>query len=220
MNDYKLVSSVTKELRNAILTGLLKEGDHIVQNEWAEKLNVSRMPIREALFKLQVEGLVDIIPHKGAVVTSITYDDLEELYYIRGKLEGIVVEKSLPFMSTQDKEELKNIYQQMSSINEQSDGAHSESTYEELHHQFHTKLRERCPWQRTVKIVEQLSTAASMAPEILGDYRESIQEEHKRILEAVLINDPFELKAALEYHVQRTKNNLINYLKTKRENNL
>lgn len=65
INDKStIVSSVVKELRQAILDGMLKGGDRIIQEEWADKLKVSRMPIREALTQLEAIGLVKVIPHK------------------------------------------------------------------------------------------------------------------------------------------------------------
>lgn len=77
------VQYVTEQLRKAILNGTLQRGDRLIQEEWAEKLNVSRMPIREALTQLQLEGLVEMVPNRGAVVTPITREDIEEIYQLR-----------------------------------------------------------------------------------------------------------------------------------------
>ena len=73
------------------------------------------MPIREALTQLQVEGLIEMVPHRGAVVTPITRDNIEEIYYIRS-LEGLAVEKSLPFLTKQDCNQLKDILHQMETL--------------------------------------------------------------------------------------------------------
>ena len=86
------------------MNGTLKNGERLVQEEWAERLNVSRMPIRAALTELQNEGLVELVPHKGAIVTPITREDIEEIYHTRSLLEGLAVEKSLPFLKEKDKE--------------------------------------------------------------------------------------------------------------------
>ncbi|WP_180247618.1 GntR family transcriptional regulator [Bacillus sp. AFS031507] len=98
-----VVIFVTKSLRKAILNGTLKKGDRLIQEEWTERLEVSRIPFREALTQLQMEGLVELIPHKGAIVTPITRDDIEEIYHTRALLEGLAVEKSLPFLTEVDK---------------------------------------------------------------------------------------------------------------------
>ncbi|TQR18883.1 GntR family transcriptional regulator [Psychrobacillus soli] len=203
-----VVSVVKKELRRAILDGSLKKGDRVIQSKWAERLNVSRMPIREALTQLQGEGLVEIVSHKGAVVTPITRDDFEEIYQTRALLEGLVVEKSLPFLTNEDKEELGRILNQMESLkltDETSD------QYIALNAEFHERIRKGCPWRRVHKIVETLGISP-IAPTLLINYYDKTQQDHRRIYEAVMREDPLELRLAVEYHILRTKNNLMEYM--------
>ena len=104
-----VVNYVTASLRKAILNGTLKKGDRLIQEEWAERLDVSRMPIREALTQLQIEGLVEMVPHKGAIVTPITRDNIEEIYHTRSMLEGLAVEKSIPFLTDEEKTFGRNV---------------------------------------------------------------------------------------------------------------
>lgn len=61
-------------------------------------MGVSRMPIREVLRQLEMEGLVRIEPHRGAIIIPVSIEDVEEIYFLRALLEGIAVEKSLPFL--------------------------------------------------------------------------------------------------------------------------
>ena len=74
------------------------------------------MPIRAALTQLQNEGLVELVPHKGAILTPITFEDIEEVYHTRSILEGLAVEKSLPFLTQEDKDHLSDILIQMEDI--------------------------------------------------------------------------------------------------------
>ncbi|RID85461.1 GntR family transcriptional regulator [Peribacillus asahii] len=203
-----VVNEVTKKLRQAILVGELKEGDRLIQEEWAERLNVSRMPIREALTRLQMEGLVEMVPHKGAVVTPITRDHIEEIYDTRAMLEGLAIEKSLPFLTEQDKNDLEEILLQMEGI-ELCDETNEQ--YIQLNALFHETLRKGCPWLRVHKMVETLGISP-IAPNLLIDYHKETQREHRLIYEAVRRGDPKELRAAVEYHILRTKNNLIEYM--------
>ena len=203
-----IVNSVLKNLRKAILDGTLKKGDQLIQEEWAEKLNVSRMPIREALTQLQIEGLVEMVPHKGAVVTPITRNNIEEIYYTRSLLEGLAVEKSLPFLTEQDNSQLKSILHKMESL-EITDETNDQ--YILLNTSFHETLRKGCPWPRLHKMVETLGISP-IAPNLLMDYYQETQREHRLIYEAALRGDPAELRAAMEYHILRTKNNLIEYM--------
>ncbi|RWR10077.1 GntR family transcriptional regulator [Siminovitchia fortis] len=200
-----VVKNVTKRLREVILDGTLKKGDRLIQEEWAEKLEVSRMPIREALTQLQMEGLVEIVPHKGAVVTPITKENIEEIYYIRSMLEGLAVEKSLPFLTERDKEHLHEILIQMESLDLTGE---TNDEYIRLNSEFHQTLMSGCPWPRLRKMVETLGISP-IAPNLLIDYYQETQREHRLIYEAALRGDPEELRAAVEYHILRTKNNLI-----------
>ncbi|WP_083402215.1 GntR family transcriptional regulator [Bacillus sp. MUM 116] len=203
-----IVKFVTKSLRKAILNGTLKKGDRLIQEEWAERLQVSRMPIREALTQLQMEGLVEMIPHKGAIVTPITKDNIEEIYHTRALLEGLAVEKSLPYLIEDDKEQLKDILIQMEEL-EITDATNDQ--YIQLNAAFHETLRKGCPWPRVQKMVETLGISP-IAPNLLVDYYHETQREHRMIYEAVLRGDAAELRAAVEFHILRTKNNLIQYM--------
>ncbi|MBM7714331.1 DNA-binding GntR family transcriptional regulator [Bacillus thermophilus] len=204
-NKSTIVKNVTKRLRKAILDGTLKEGDRLIQEEWAERLKVSRMPIREALTQLQIEGLVELVPHKGAVVTPITKDNIEEIYHLRSMLEGLAVEKSLPYLTEEDKQHLYDILIQMETL-ELTDETNDQ--YIQLNASFHQTLRSGCPWPRVQKMVEMLGISP-IAPNLLIDYYQETQREHRLIYEAALRGDPAELRAAVEYHILRTKNNLI-----------
>lgn len=203
-----VVKYVTNRLRKAILDGTLKKGDRLIQEEWAERLEVSRMPVREALTQLQMEGLVEMVPHKGAIVTPITRDNIEEIYHTRALLEGLAVEKSLPFLTEADKKRLEEILLEMEEL-EISDATNDQ--YTQLNSAFHETLRKGCPWPRVQKMVETLGISP-IAPNLLVDYYAETLQEHRMIYQAVLRGDPSELRAVVEYHILRTKNNLIEYM--------
>ncbi|KKB38262.1 GntR family transcriptional regulator [Bacillus thermotolerans] len=203
-----VVNYVTKNLRQAILNGTFEEGERLIQEDWANMLNVSRMPIREALAQLQSEGLVKIVPHKGAIVTPITKEDIEEIYHLRAYLEGLAVEKSLPFLTEEDKEELRETVERMEALQLSDE---TNDYYISLNERFHQLLRKGCPWKRVVNVVENFGISP-IAPSLLADYYPETQREHRSIYEAAVRDDPAELRAAVEYHILRTKNNLIAYM--------
>ncbi|PYZ92992.1 hypothetical protein CR194_07255 [Salipaludibacillus keqinensis] len=209
------VSYVTKQLRIAILDGSLQKGERLVQAEWANRLNVSRMPIREALTQLEFEGLVKIVPHKGAVVTPITKENIEELYHTRSLLEGLAVEKSLPHLTDNDKEELRSVLYEMEHLLLTDE---TNEMYIKLNARFHKTLRKGCPWSRLKKTIDSLGISP-IAPSLLEEYYAETQREHKMIYEAVLRGDPSELRSALEFHILRTKNNLIAHMEFLNKNN-
>lgn len=207
-NKSTTVSYVTKKIRQEILQGTLKKGERLIQEEWAEKLNVSRMPVREAFARLQEERLVEVIPHRGTIVTPITLEDIEEIYQMRAFLEGLAVEKSLAFLKEEDKLRLKEILIQMEEL-EISDETNEQ--YIQLNTAFHEILRKDCPWPRLKKMVETLGISP-IAPSLLKDHYAETQKEHRNIYYAALRGDAPELRAAVEYHILHTKNNLKNYM--------
>ena len=88
-DKYSLRGKVYDRIREDILNGVYKEQEELKEATLGEKMGVSRTPVREALRQLELEGLVEIIPNKGARVTGITKKDIEDIYQIRYLLEGL-----------------------------------------------------------------------------------------------------------------------------------
>ena len=87
--DRSLRGRVFEKLREDILSGVYKDCDELREITIGEEMGVSRTPVREALRQLELEGLVKIIPNKGAYVTGITPKDVQDIYMIRSILEGM-----------------------------------------------------------------------------------------------------------------------------------
>jgi DNA-binding GntR family transcriptional regulator len=87
--DQSLRGKVFQKIREEILSGVYQDGEELREVTLGEKLGVSRTPVREALRQLELEGLVTIVPNKGAYVTSISRKDVEDIYKIRSLLEGL-----------------------------------------------------------------------------------------------------------------------------------
>jgi len=90
-----LATAVADKLREKILNGELREGQQLRQDAIAAELRVSRIPVREALRQLEAEGLVTIIPHRGAVVSALSLEEIEELFEIRAVLECHILRKAM-----------------------------------------------------------------------------------------------------------------------------
>lgn len=88
-DKYSLRGRVYKKLREDILSGVYKENEELKETTIGQELGVSRTPVREALRQLELEGLVILIPNKGAYVTGITSKDIHDIYTIRSYLEGL-----------------------------------------------------------------------------------------------------------------------------------
>ena len=88
-DHYSLRGKVFNKLREDILSGIYRESEELKENTIATELGVSRTPVREALRQLELEGLVTMVPNKGAYVTGITSKDMHDIYMIRSYLEGL-----------------------------------------------------------------------------------------------------------------------------------
>jgi DNA-binding GntR family transcriptional regulator len=97
---------VFNTLRQEILTGKLKPGERLMEIHLANKLGVSRTPIREAIRKLELEGLVVMIPRRGAEVAQITLKSLEDVMEVRRALDVLAIELACERMSNDDLEKL------------------------------------------------------------------------------------------------------------------
>ena len=109
MNEYlPLRDVVFNTLRQAILRGELKPGERLMEIQLANKLGVSRTPIREAIRKLELEGLVLMIPRKGAEVAEITEKSLRDVLEVRRALEELAVELACEKITPEQIQELKD----------------------------------------------------------------------------------------------------------------
>ena len=110
MNEYlPLRDVVFNTLRQAILKGELAPGERLMEIQLAEKLGVSRTPIREAIRKLELEGLVLMIPRKGAEVAKISEKSLRDVLEVRRSLEELAIELACQRMSEEDMDELERV---------------------------------------------------------------------------------------------------------------
>ena len=109
-NEYlPLRDVVFNTLRDAILTGKLVPGERLMENQLAEKLGVSRTPVREALRMLELENLVELVPRKGAQVLDMTEKDIVNILEIRSALEGLATSLACKKMTKECLQQLKNM---------------------------------------------------------------------------------------------------------------
>ena len=107
--DQSLRGRVFRRLRNDILSGVYKEHDELRETTIGEELGVSRTPVREALRQLELEGLVTIVPNKGAYVTGISKKDVHDIYKIRSMLEGMCARWATRYITPEQIGELEEV---------------------------------------------------------------------------------------------------------------
>lgn len=142
LRNYKTKFELVYDLlKQAIVNGKLQPGSELVTSKLAEEMGISRMPIRESLKKLEAEGLVIVIPHKGAIVTPISRKDIDEVLTIRSNLESLAAKLVCPLLDETDIELLKEKLAEMkNSFKNQNFVAMGI-----LNREFHDLIYDRCP---------------------------------------------------------------------------
>lgn len=110
-DKYSLRGRVFSRLREDILNGKYKENDELKEVKIGKELGVSRTPVREALRQLELEGLVQIIPNRGAFVTGISAKDVHDIYMIRARLEALCARWATQYITSEQMQQMEeNVY--------------------------------------------------------------------------------------------------------------
>lgn len=183
-DKYSLRGRVFNRLREDILSGKYEEHEELKEVAIGEELGVSRTPVREAFRQLELEGLIQIIPNKGAYVTGITQKDVKDIYMIRSLLEGLCARWATEHITKEQMEEMEeNVY--LAEFHAQK--GHLDQLAE-LDNRFHDILYEAC----NSKILEhQLKDFHQYVLRVRKKTLSSINrgpesnKEHEQILEAI-----------------------------------
>lgn len=185
--DHSLRGRVFQKLREKILTGQYREKDELREITIGEELGVSRTPVREALRQLELEGLVEIIPNKGAFVVGISQKDVVDIYQIRSLLEGMCTRWATFHITEKQIEELEEIVMLSEfQLTKQREGQALQVS--NLDGRFHQVLYEASNSRIMSHVLKDFHKYVQMARVKSvreGDRAEKSIQEHKEILEAV-----------------------------------
>lgn len=204
---------VTNRLREAIVSGLLQPGDRLMQEELAERLGVSRMPVREALRRLEAEGLVVLQPYRGALVANLSSTELQELYELRIALETLALGFGIPEMDAKSFEAMEVTLAQM---NLETDSA----TWLDLNAKFHTLLYKNAGRQLLHEHIENLRNKSDRFLRLFASHRDRTahaQREHWAILHACQERETEQACNLLRDHLQSTVDSLAGTLRMQEE---
>ncbi len=191
---------VFNTLRRAILKGELEPGERLMEIALANKLGVSRTPIREAIRKLELEGLVIMIPRKGAEVARITEKDLRDVLEVRTSLEKLAIELACDRITDEEIADLKETCQAFSD----SLGSDELTTMAEKDVAFHDVIFRATKNARLIQILNNLREQMyRYRLEYLKDIeaRPRLVEEHNKILDAVIRRDKESAVQLIEEHI-------------------
>jgi DNA-binding GntR family transcriptional regulator len=200
---------LVQAIRDEIIRGNFRPGQFLRQEELAERFEVSTMPVREALRDLEADGLVTIYPHRGAMVSRLSANDLEDIYDMRAVLEEMATRLAVPRLT-------ETTLAEMSDILDDLDGHLNDVLIAvNLNHQFHSTLyaasgrQHLCELQGILRRRTQHYLYAYITG--LGDMPRA-QAEHRAILEACRRGAAEEAAAIVRRHVSQVGRALVEYV--------
>ena len=201
MNEYlPLRDVVFNTLRQAILKGELEPGERLMEIQLAERLGVSRTPIREAIRKLELEGLVHMVPRKGAEVASISEKSLREVLEVRRSLEELAIELACQKITAEQIKELEEAEVQFADAVQKGDAM----TIAESDEHYHDVIYQATDNSRLVQILNNLREQMyRYRLEYIkdADKRQILVVEHEHIIRAVKNHNIPEAKQAMREHI-------------------
>jgi DNA-binding GntR family transcriptional regulator len=188
------------ELRRAIINGKLTPGERLVEAELAEQMSVSRATVRQALHQLQFEGLVEVRPRRGAVVTRMSAEDAMEVCEVRGLLEGYAARTACQVLTPEQRQHLLDIAEDMGHAIREGDIFR----LVQLDIAFHTIICQTSPNRRLYILWAALNAqhGALMSSRIAYHHPEweTIVELHRDLCRALATGDPDQAEAAVRFH--------------------
>ena len=216
MNEYlPLRDVVFTTLRQAILRGELKPGERLMEIQLANKLGVSRTPIREAIRKLELEGLVITIPRRGAEVAEITEKNMQDVLEVRKSLEALAIQLACERMTQEAIEQLKQ-----KSIDFQASLSTKDVTkIAEADVQFHDVIFEATDNQRLVQLLNNLREQMyRFRVEHLKneDWYPQLIEEHEEIIRRLENREREKAMQIISKHIDNQVNVVRGVIQTKK----
>ncbi len=220
-DDRKILSrlpsrkeAVYQVLNKAISSGRFPAGMRLNQDQIAEELGVSRMPVREALRDLESQGLVTVYPYRGVKVSELSISDIEELFAIRTALEKCAMVRSVPQLTAADTTRMREVLLSMDDLVSRTD-AESESEWVALNDEFHGIINRASHWPRIVDMIDNLRSNVGryLAVYFTIHGKEEPQQQHWQLYDACVARDVEQAQIVIEKHVMDTADILIRALK-------
>lgn len=204
-------NQVVAELRQKILSGELPAGAHLRQEAVAEMFGLSRIPVREALQRLDAEGWVTFAPHRGAFVSGLSTDEMTELFELRSLLEPHLLTQAVPRFQADSFAALQAAAAEFERVLSKGDRAAWSSANRAFHRQLYAPARR----PRTAALVQGLDerveayVGAHLALEGIAP-RAII--EHRRLVAAVEVRDTQRAVQILRDHLDRARDELTGWI--------
>lgn len=200
---------IAAHLRQAIISGEIPPGARLRQEEIAERLNASRLPVREALRMLEAEGLTEHVANKGSRVPVLDLAEVDVLYQMRERLEPLALSQSLPHLTPEQ-------IGYMGEVQERIEAREGLADFLLLDREFHLTSYAGCPSERLLGTVTQLWNSTQHYRRVFmvlggSERRYFANCEHRLLLNAVQQHDEVEAERQLTSHIRRTRIELVRH---------
>lgn len=208
-----LHSEVTAALRKMILTFQLRPGERLVQDDIAKHLKVSRTPVREAIRQLEAEGLVTILPYKGATVSVVTAKEIEEIYQVRIALESHASRLAMREIEDADIDVLAGIVAKMRKTVDLDEPETSLRVNREFYVYFYGLTRQ-------TRLFDLILTHLDLSRRFRQQYfyfeslSRAMVETHERLLKLIRERKDLEVSNLIAQELQKTADELLRLIRT------
>lgn len=199
------VETAYRHIRNAIVSGELKAGETLQESKLADRIGVSRTPVREALSRLSNEGLVILERYRRGQVASFSMTEVAEVFRLRAKLEGHGARRAAHCITPEQIDHLEKLETEMESVFDQLGWHKHLSRFDDLNNEFHATIAAAADSPRLEKI---LASSLELPASIFNYYSEPLEErtrrthrQHREIIDALKARNSDWAEAAMTAHL-------------------
>ena len=186
--NNSLPQDLFNKLRDDILQNKIKPGEKLTEQRICQEYQVSRTPVREAFQKLELDGLIEIIPNRGAFVIGLTRQDIEDMYELRSAYESIAVKWAIDRMTPEEFEDMQEAFELM-----------------EFFHQIIYNGTKNRMLQHVLTSYQVYTKNTKVSPEYIKEYMDEVLAEHRQIFLAFQTKDKEAASRAAVQHMQNGK---------------
>lgn len=214
-----LSAAIAERVRQDILSGQHLSGMQLRQDALAQTYGVSRIPVREALFQLEAEGLVRIVPHKGAVVTTLSLDEINDVFDLRALLEPRLLRQSIPLLMVGDFVAIDAIQTQFA----RAIATHDSGQLGVLNARLHGAMYARAPLPRTLLTVTGLLQTSDRYTRLQLSSVAAMKRAMREHVELISLSKARQTAAAcrlLTRHIEVVRKGLLQIVKKRETDDL
>lgn len=204
-------------LRERILSFEIPEGTQLRQDSVASEFGVSRIPVREALLQLEGEGLVSQSAHKGYTVTSLSLDEIREVFDLRAIIECDLLQRAIPAMGEEDITAAREV---LAVFDDMLARKSEDADWGRLNWRLHEALYQPAGRRHTMRIVQNLHRNADrylrLQLSLTQSTNDRAREEHRRLVDLCEARDVVEATRLLSEHILDARDDLLRFLDDRR----